>query len=491
MFLYFGCALALMVYGINCHVMIFLFKRAYGRRLAEDKEILRGFYGGLSPLEGWRELVASLPVVTTQLPIFNELNVAERLIDAVAAMHYPWEKHEIQVLDDSTDETRDVVARKVAMLQQQGVQIHHITRKGREGYKAGALRQGMARATGRFMAIFDADFVPPTDFLINTMPFFLVFPSLGFVQARWGHLNSMQSLMTRVQAMGIDGHFMVEQLARNAGGLYMNFNGTAGIFRKQAIVDAGNWEADTLTEDMDLSYRVQLAGWKCRYLIDQVVPAEIPADVNAFKGQQFRWAKGSIQTAMKLLPRVFEADAAWYIKLQALLHMLHYLVHPLMLFLAIMALPVLAMGRFTPPALLFVVFGGILGLGCIGPSRLYLVSGRALNQRIDRVLFLLPIMIGLGCGLAVNNTRAVFEALLNRKSPFVRTPKNGFARKKTYSPVRDTVFVIEILLGLWCLLGVCFYFASSLYLVGHFLLLYACGFLSIGWLSWRHSRKDQ
>jgi len=491
LFLYFSCAVALMVYGINCHVMITLFKRVYGKRSAEDREILKRFYGGLSPMEGWRDRASALPVVTTQLPIFNELNVAERLIDAVAAMDYPREKHEIQVLDDSTDETRGMVARKVARLQEQGVHIHHITRERREGYKAGALKHGMAKTRGLFLAIFDADFVPPRDFLVNTVPFFLVFPTLGFVQARWGHLNPTQSLITQVQAIGIDGHFVVEQLARNASGFYMNFNGTAGIFRKQAILDAGNWEADTLTEDMDLSYRIQLAGWKCRYLIDQVVPAEIPTDINALKGQQFRWAKGSIQTAIKLLPRVFRADVAWCIKLQALLHMLHYLVHPLMLFLAIMALPVLAMGGFTVPAILFLVFGGMLVLSCIGPSRLYLVSERTLNQRIDRVLFLLPIMIGLGCGLAVNNTRAVLEALLKRQTPFVRTPKNGFARKKAYTPARDFVFVIEILLGLWCLVGMYFYFASSLYLVGHFLLLYAAGFLSIGWLSWRHSRKNQ
>jgi cellulose synthase/poly-beta-1,6-N-acetylglucosamine synthase-like glycosyltransferase len=465
--------------------MICLFKRQHARRRLEDREVVSAFYGGEIPPPDKQLSDHRLPTVTTQLPIFNELNLAERLIDAAAAMVYPPERHEIQVLDDSTDETRHMAAAKVAQLRAQGVNITHIVRSGRKGFKAGALRYGLAQAAGEYLAIFDADFVPPPDFLLQSIPFFIEDPELGLVQGRWGHLDPGDSLITRLQSVGINGHFMVEQSARNFSGLFMNFNGTTGLFRKAAVLAAGNWQDDTLTEEMDLSYRIQLCGWHCRYLIDLVAPAEIPGNINAFKSQQFRWAKGSIQTAKKLLSRILRSDTKSFVQCQAFMHLTHYMIQPLMLFLAVMALPVLINGQSRLPAALFAAFGSLLVLSCTGPSRLYVVAEHALHQSRLKTLLLMPMMVCLGCGLAVSNLRAVGEALLGRKSAFIRIPTSGFFGHKRYPPLRSRLYLTEICVGAWCLIGVAVYFAADLYLVGHFLLLYAIGNLSVGILSWR------
>jgi len=483
------CALLLTVYGINIHILVHLFKRRYPERTQTDKAFLEGFYGQTPPFSHTFDCAATLPTVTTQLPIFNEMNVVERLIDAVAAFQYPEGCHEIQVLDDSTDETCTIVAVKVRQLQQRGHDIHHIRRNNREGYKAGALREGLARARGEFVAIFDADFVPSPEFLLQSMPFFIDRPQLGLVQARWGHINKHESWVTRLQAIGINGHFMVEQGARSANQLFMNFNGTAGVFRKTAILDAGNWQGDTLTEDMDLSYRLQLRGWGCRYLADLVAPAEIPRDLNAFKSQQFRWAKGSTQTLIKLMPRIWQSSFRPFAKFQAFMHMSHYIIHPLMLTLAIIA-PFLLLQKtpFLTGIGLF-SFGGLLLLSCTGPSRMYLVAERALGRPYLHTLRLLPFMVCFGCGLAVNNSRAVIEALVGKSSPFVRTPKSGNRVRKVYPITKNPLIYVELLIGTWCLFGMGLYFHSRHFLIGHFMLIYAAGFLYIGGLSWWHGHR--
>jgi cellulose synthase/poly-beta-1,6-N-acetylglucosamine synthase-like glycosyltransferase len=472
----------LALYGINCHVLIHLFKRRIAQRPGEDQRLLSEFYRDRN--------IQELPMVTSQLPIYNEMNVTERLIDAVVTFDYPEGKHEIQILDDSTDETSQIIAQKVKTLKAAGVQIEHIRRSTREGFKAGALKHGLEKARGEFLAVFDADFVPPRDFLLKTIPFFLLDPHLGLVQSRWGHLNSHESLITCLQSIGINGHFMVEQSARNWNGLFMNFNGTAGIFRKKAILEAGNWKADTLTEDLDLSYRMQFVGWRCRYLIDLVSPAEIPENVNAFKSQQFRWAKGSIQTAMKLLPSVWKSAHPLFKKLQATLHLTHYLVHPLMVYIAITAPLLLLTQKLQISPILFAFVGVILLLSCTGPSRLYWTAETYLHGIWNSRLLLLPFLVCFGCGLGINNTRAVLEAIWGRKSEFVRTPKKGNQERKHYRLPLNPLFLLEILVGIWCLSGTFFYFEAKQYLIGHFLLIYSIGFTYVGATSLLHQRRS-
>jgi cellulose synthase/poly-beta-1,6-N-acetylglucosamine synthase-like glycosyltransferase len=473
--------LVLMIYGINCHIMIHLFKRRFKSRKQEDLMILQRF--------NLEHITHDLPYVTTQIPIYNEMNVAERIINAAAAFDYPRDRHEIQVLDDSTDETSLLIARRVQDLREQGICIEHIRRPDRQGFKAGALRYGLERARGELMAVFDADFEPPPDFLQRSIPYFVNDQTLGLVQARWGHLNEDKSLLTEVQSVGINGHFMVEQAARNWNDLLMNFNGTAGILKKEAILAAGNWHDDTLTEDMDLSYRMQLAGWKCRYLVDLVAPAEVPENINAFKSQQFRWAKGSIQTAMKLLPAVWRSDFSLFCKVQATFHMTHYIIHPLMAYLAIMAPILLFKTDFRFPTAVLIVFAIVLVLASTGPSRQYYVAEKHASRRWLRKMFLLPVMIAFGCGLAINNSRAVLEALIGKKSDFVRTPKQGGTTKKQYKASIHPVFVFEILIGLWCLAGIIAYRDSGQHVLRPFLFLYAIGFIYVGLLSFLHRKR--
>ena len=472
-------AVLLMLYGLNCYAMILLFHRQ--RKSAERR---RRCLMDLFPVPRDR---IDLPVVTTQIPLYNEMNVAERVMTAAARMDYPAGRHEIQILDDSTDETREVVDRTATRLQRAGVNITVIRREDRTGFKAGALANGMKAAHGELIAIFDADFVPPADCLLRTVPYFMANAALGLVQARWGHLNRRHSLLTRAQSIGIDGHFMIEQAARTWNGLYMNFNGTAGIWRRAAIEDGGGWHWDTLTEDMDLSYRVQMAGWGTAFLPDLVVPAEIPEDIRAFKGQQFRWAKGSIQTAKKLLPKVLMSPIPLFQKIQAVFHLTHYLVHPLILLSGLLALPVLVWVDLSLSRWVFTALGLLLLFAMAAPSSLYVVSQRSAYPDWRRRLLILPALVGVGVGIALSNTRAVLEAVMGRDSDFIRTPKRGDRQIKRYPLRPPALALLEVMMGLYCAGALGVYLAAGKYLIGPFLLAYAGGFLFVGLLSIVHA----
>ena len=469
--------LGLMVYGLNCYVMLFLFRRRRQEAIEARRRILAEIGDPLAR--------ADLPAVTTQIAIFNELNVAERALRAVAAMRYPAGRHEIQVLDDSTDETRAVVDRVAAELTAQGHDIRVLRRAARTGYKGGALADGLAQARGELVAVFDADFVPPPDYLVSIAPFFLRDPRLGFAQARWGHLNGGRSLLTRAQSIGIDGHFIVEQVARGWNSLFMNFNGTAGVWRKAAVRAGGGWQWDTLTEDLDLSYRVQFAGWKALYLPDLVVPAELPETVEAFRSQQFRWAKGSFQTLVKLLPGLRRERASFFKKFEAVLHITGYGVHPLMLVLSLLALPILlATRQFAVPSWFYAAIALPLALSILGPSVLYVCAQCTVDPRRGwRSVFWMPVLMFVGVGLALSNTRAIVEAVRGRQSEFVRTPKRGDREVRRYGGAFSSVALMELLLGAYSLATVYMYVRYGCFGVVPFLMLYACGYLFMGMLS--------
>jgi cellulose synthase/poly-beta-1,6-N-acetylglucosamine synthase-like glycosyltransferase len=478
---YIAASAGLFIYGINCYVLIALYLRR--RRIMEQANV-----AVIAGAAARFERPAGLPMVTTQIPIYNEANVAERALRAAAAIDYPRDRHEIQVLDDSTDETRDIVDLAAAELRAAGHRIAVVRRERRTGFKAGALAAGLETAAGEFIAIFDADFVPPTRFLRDALPFFFQDARLALVQGRWGHLNDLESPLTRAQAIAIDGHFMVEQSARTFNGLLMNFNGTGGLWRRAAIADAGGWTADTLTEDLDLSYRAQLAGWHMHYVSELEVPGELPAGLAAFKSQQFRWAKGSIQTAGKLLGRIWRSERSGWVKLQASLHLTHYAVHPLMLLTALLALPALAgvsgreMGFLGAPALVMV-------LAIIAPNSMYLVGQRSLYPGWLWRLRWLPALSCLGIGISASNSRAVFEAIIGRPSEFVRTPKRGDRSAKTYAAPRTVQPWIEVGLGLYCCLSLVVFIGSGRYAVTPLLALYAAGFLATGAIGLAEARK--
>lgn len=473
--LYILAAACLFIYGANCYLMIGLFLRLQRReRIAAQALFKAG--------EKLFETPKTLPHVTTQIPLYNEANVAERSIRSVADIDYPLTKHEIQILDDSNDETCAMVDTVAEELKAAGHDISVIRRQERTGFKAGALRYGMERCKGEYIAIFDADFVPPADFLRKLVPALKSDDQIGFVQARWGHLNPDSSLLTRAQRIGIDGHFMIEQCARSYNGLFLNFNGTAGLWRKEAIIDGGNWQSDTLTEDMDLSYRCQLAGWTAAYYPDVIAPAELPESYTAFKSQQFRWAKGSVQTALKIMPRVWRSKAPSFAKLQAFLHMTHYCIHPLMAIMALFALPILMMTEIKLSVWQLIPFVAAILISLTGPSALYCVSQFSQGRERGWNLLHLPGLVCIGVGIALSNTRAVLEAIIGVASPFVRTPKSG-NQKKEYSFKANWFPMIEILMGIYCAFSFAYYLKAEKYIIGQFLLIYTLGFLTVGFRS--------
>jgi len=475
------CSLVLAVYGLHLYVLVFLFRRRSTRQVAEQRATIEK-YRRETPDDAW-------PVVTSQIPIYNEADVAVRVMNAVAAMEYPAGKHEIQVLDDSTDETRLLVDHAARRLRLQGVDIQVIRRDNREGFKAGALAEGLKLCRGEFAAVFDADFIPPVDFLRRAVPLIATDPKLACIQGRWAHLNADESWLTHAQSLGIDGHFAIEQGARAWNGLLMNFNGTAGMWRIAAILDpaVGGWQGDTLTEDLDLSYRAQLGGWKMGYCLDLACPAELPNQVNALKSQQRRWAKGSIQTAVKLLPRIWRAPLTIGQKLEATLHLTHYSIAIFMVILAVLARPMV--GMIDPGSYLtWLLLGwGIIFASAVAPPLCYGYARYSLGGGFSG-LRIIPLLMVLGTGLCVKNMIAVLQGLFQRGGVFERTPKSGSVGRKAayasrYKPIHTRLWYVEMMLGAYCLAYWAIYVAAGRYGFSFFLFVYAAGFLVVGWLS--------
>jgi cellulose synthase/poly-beta-1,6-N-acetylglucosamine synthase-like glycosyltransferase len=431
-------------------------------------------------------------MVTIQLPIFNELYVVERLIDAVCTIDYPKDKLEIQVLDDSTDETVEIASRIVEEKKKLGFDISYIHREDRTGYKAGALKEGLAIAKGKYIAIFDADFIPRKNFLKKTLSFFND-DKVGMVQTRWEHLNGNYSILTKAQALALDGHFVIEQSVRNKAGFFINFNGTGGVWRKDCIEDAGNWHADTLTEDLDLSYRAQLNGWKFIFLKDFTSPAELPSEINALKAQQFRWTKGAIETAKKILPVVWKSNIPLRVKLQSTFHLSNNLVFPFILLAAILNVPLIFIKNSGSHEVYFALMS-VFVLAFISTFLFYLYSQKDIRSDWRKKIVLFPLFMAGSMGLAVNNSRAVFEGLMNRKSEFVRTPKfkvtdekDSWAGKKYLNSKIGFSVIIESIMAVYCLIGV----VSSIYFLEiaalPFQLLFFTGFSFVAITSIRHT----
>jgi len=430
-----------------------------------------------------------LPTVTIQLPLYNEMYVVDRLVDAVCRIDYPRERLEIQVLDDSTDETRQIAELAVRRHALQGVDIKYLYRTNRTGYKAGALDEGLKVARGEFVAIFDADFVPKPDFLMQSVHYFSD-PKVGMVQARWGHINEDYSLLTKIQSMLLDAHFVLEHGSRNRGGCFFNFNGTAGIWRRTAIVDGGGWQHDTLTEDLDLSYRTQLRGWQFIFVQDHVAPAELPVEMNAFKSQQHRWAKGSIQTFLKLMPRILRSNQPQKVKIEAFFHLSANLNYPLMCVLSVLMAPSMVIRYNMGWYEMLLIDIPLFFAATASVANFYMVCQRELYpQTWTERLKYLPLLMSIGIGLAVNNTKAVIEALFDKPSEFARTPKYGIEGQSddwSGKKYRQSVAIqpmVEVALGIY-FTGTLFYaLANGIYGTVPFLMLFQVGFLYTGLLS--------
>lgn len=431
-------------------------------------------------------------IVTVQLPLYNEYYVVERLINAICEMDYPKDKLEIQVLDDSTDETVDVASKIVEEKKKEGFDISYIHRDNRQGFKAGALKEGLEVAKGKYIAIFDADFIPRKNFLKKTLSFFSD-EKVGMVQSRWEHLNGDYSILTKAQALALDGHFVIEQTVRNKAGFFINFNGTGGVWRKDCIEDAGNWHADTLTEDLDLSYRAQLNGWKFVFLKDFTSPAELPSEINALKAQQFRWTKGAIETAKKILPVLWKSNVPLRIKLQSTFHLSNNIVFPFILLAAILNVPLIFIKNSGSHEVYFALMS-VFVLAFISTFLFYLYSQKDVRADWRKKIVLFPLFMAGSMGLAVNNSRAVFEGLLNRKSEFVRTPKfkvvnekDSWAGKKYLSSKIGFSVIIESMMAVYCFIGV----ASSIYFLEiaalPFQLLFFTGFSFVAFTSIKHA----
>ena len=467
---YFFVLIILAVYGWHRYYLVYLYMRN------RDQEPKAG--PPLSPM----------PVVTIQLPLYNEMYVADRLIESVSRIEYPRELLEIQVLDDSTDETRKIAEQSVRRIAADGIDIKYPHRSDRTGYKAGALEAGLKGARGEFVAIFDADFLPTEDFLTRLMPHFAD-PKVGMVQARWGHINQDYSLLTKIQSILLDGHFVLEHGGRNRAGRFFNFNGTAGIWRRIVIADAGGWQHDTLTEDLDLSYRAQLRGWKFVFVPDVIAPAEVPVEMNAFKSQQHRWAKGSIQTCRKVLPAILASDQPLAVKVEAFFHLTANFNYPLMCVLSVLMFPSMVIRYNMGWYEMLLIDVPLFFAATFSVCNFYMVCQREIHKDWKTRLKYLPFLMSIGIGLSINNTRAVFEALLGKQSEFARTPKyhiEANADEWIGKKYRQTVLVqplIELALGLYFTATVFYALANGIYGTLPFLVLFQLGFLYTALLS--------
>ncbi len=468
--LYFLTLVILSVFGLHRYVMVYLYFRHKDRR----------------PLPA--PLPEKLPRVTVQLPLYNEMYVVDRLLESVTKIRYPQELLEIQVLDDSTDETTAIASAAVERYREQGFDIHCLHRQDRHGFKAGALDAGLQVAKGEFVLIFDADFIAPPDILEKSLGHFQD-PRVGMVQARWGHINRDFSLLTQVQSVLLDGHFILEHGGRNRSGRFFNFNGTAGVWRREVIADAGGWQHDTLTEDLDLSYRAQMKGWRFVFLQDLVSPAEIPVEMNAFKSQQHRWAKGSIQTCKKLLPQILASDLPQPIKTEAAFHLTANFAYPLMILLSILMFPAMVIRYNMGWYEMLLIDVPLFFAATASVANFYVVSQRELYADWKTRLKYVPFLMAIGIGLAVNNTRAVIEALCGHESAFARTPKYGIERaaddwvSKKYRQSVAIQPLIEVALGLYFTMTVFYALANGIYGTLPFLVLFQVGFLYTGLLS--------
>ncbi len=468
MFAYFGILGILSIYGVYRYRLIYLFLR-YQKHRPQPKS---------------RFLADRLPRVTVQLPLFNEMYVAERLIGAVAALDYPRELLEIQVLDDSTDDTRRIASASVEKYFQQGFDITYHHREDRTGFKAGALEEGLKKSSGEFILIFDADFVPRPDCIRRMIDYFTD-ERLGMVQMRWSHINADYSLLTKVQAIMLDGHFVIEQTARNRAGGFFNFNGTAGMWRREAIEWSGAWQHDTLAEDTDLSYRAQLMGWHFVYLVDEDVPAELPVEINGFKSQQRRWAKGVVQVGMKLVRRMWhDPRLSLRVKLEQFFRLTGNLAAPLVIVLALINLPILIVRYNQGLFHLFALDVPILTLSTLSVVAYYLVPQRYLYPKTwKRSIKYIPFVMSMGIALTFSNARAGLEALFGVKTPFVRTPKYKIEDsrdttwiKKRYVPRGFSFPALELLFAIYFVFTIWYAIESEIFGTLPFLMIYLCGY---------------
>jgi cellulose synthase/poly-beta-1,6-N-acetylglucosamine synthase-like glycosyltransferase len=478
--IFMGVYLALIVmlslYGIHRYWILYLYFRYY--KWADPMP--------LPPMPD------PLPRVTVQLPVFNERYVVERLIDSVCRLDYPRERLEIQVLDDSTDDTDVIVARKVGEMRAAGYLVTHIRRGDRTGFKAGALAAGLAQASGEFIAIFDADFLPPTDFIQRTLPCFNN-DRIGMVQTRWGHINEDYSLLTWIQSIFLDGHFLLEHTARNRSGAFFNFNGTAGIWRRTAIESSGGWQHDTLTEDLDLSYRAQMKGWRFVFLPDVVCPAELPVDINAFKTQQSRWTIGAIQTARKMLPTIWRSPLGWKVKIEATFHLTACVGYMLMAVLSILLPVSLYFRSHSNWPLTGLLEGLALMATTLSVGIFYGVCQRDLYPNWKARLKNLPLMVSVGVGMSLSNTKAVLQGLTRRQYEFRRTPKYSVMhrrmnwKRKLYRSGHPLGALLELAFAAYFLSAIYTAYVLKQWISLPFIVLFGFGYAYVAVLTTLHS----